>query len=261
VCFPFDARPPEAPDGDRQAVTARDVVLTSADGTRFAAFSARAEQPSGAGVVVLPDVRGLYSFYEELARGFAAQGIDAVAIDYFGRTAGAGKRGEDFPWTEHVAQAKQARVSEDIGAAVAFLRSPDGGSCTSVFTVGFCFGGGASWMQAAAGHGLAGVIGFYGRPGPAMDGTPGPSTRAKEFTVPVLALVAGADDYITPEQNEQMRNALEEAGVEHEFVVYEGAPHSFFDRSFKEHAEASADAWRRVLAFIRAHRRQPAESR
>jgi carboxymethylenebutenolidase len=32
--------------------------------------------------------------------------------------------------------------------------------------------------------------------------------------------------------------------------VYEGAPHSFFDRRFEEYAEQSADAWKRVLAFI-----------
>ena len=41
-------------------------------------------------------------------------------------------------------------------------------------------------------------------------------------------------------------------------VVYEGAPHSFFDRTFEEHKDASADAWRQVLAFIKEHTRQPA---
>ena len=44
--------------------------------------------------------------------------------------------------------------------------------------------------------------------------------------------------------------ALTEAGVEHEIVTYPGAPHSFFDRSFEEHADASADAWRRILAWV-----------
>jgi dienelactone hydrolase len=34
---------------------------------------------------------------------------------------------------------------------------------------------------------------------------------------------------------------------------YAGAPHSFFDRRFEEHAEASEDASRRVLEFIRAN--------
>jgi carboxymethylenebutenolidase len=39
--------------------------------------------------------------------------------------------------------------------------------------------------------------------------------------------------------------------VEHELVTYPGAPHSFFDRKQEEFAEASADAWERVLSFIR----------
>ena len=40
------------------------------------------------------------------------------------------------------------------------------------------------------------------------------------------------------------------AGVEHELVVYDGAPHSFFDRKQEEFAEASEDAWSRTLKFI-----------
>jgi carboxymethylenebutenolidase len=47
--------------------------------------------------------------------------------------------------------------------------------------------------------------------------------------------------------------ALEAAGVEHEVVSYEGAPHSFFDRKYEEHAQASEDAWRRTLEFIERH--------
>ena len=39
---------------------------------------------------ILPDVRGLHPYYEELALRFAEHGIDALAIDWFGRTAGAG---------------------------------------------------------------------------------------------------------------------------------------------------------------------------
>ena len=67
---------------------------------------------------------------------------------------------------------------------------------------------------------------------------------------PILALQAGADQNITAEDNTAFEQALTEAGVEHELVTYEGAPHSFFDRKQEEFADASADAWQRVLAFI-----------
>jgi carboxymethylenebutenolidase len=73
--------------------------------------------------------------------------------------------------------------------------------------------------------------------------------------------MGGADQGIGPDQVQELRDALQAAGIEHEVMVYPGAPHSFFDRSYKEHAEASADAWRRVLDFIRSHHRVPAGSR
>ena len=47
--------------------------------------------------------------------------------------------------------------------------------------------------------------------------------------------------------------ALAAAGVEHEVVTYAGAPHSFFDRKQEEFADASEDAWRRVLDFLERH--------
>ena len=109
-------------------------------------------------------------------------------------------------------------------------------------------------MQAAAGHGLSGVMGFYGRPGPGRDGSDGPTARAADFEAPVLALMGGADQGIPKDQVDEYEAALEAAGVEHEVVTYEGAPHSFFDRSYEEHAETAADAWKRVLAFIASHK-------
>jgi carboxymethylenebutenolidase len=141
-------------------------------------------------------------------------------------------------------------VQADVGAAVEYLRSK---GATTVFTLGFCFGGRNSWLAAAGGHGLAGAIGFYGRPGEGRDGTPGPIQLAGELEAPVLALQAGADQNITAEDNAAFERALADAGVEHEVVTYEGAPHSFFDRKQDEFAAASEDAWARVLSFIETH--------
>src|SRR5919201_902540 len=169
VCFELDSEPP-IPRIAGAAVSHDDLVLESADGTRFAAFAAMPDEPTETGVVILPDVRGLYRFYEELALRFAERGIAAVAIDYFGRTAGVAKRGEDFEYMEHVAQATGEGIQADVRAAVEWLRP----RANTIFTVGFCMGGRESWLAAASGHGLAGAIGFYGRPGNAGDGSPGP---------------------------------------------------------------------------------------
>jgi carboxymethylenebutenolidase len=249
VCFDLDSAPPIAPLSGA-SVEHRDFVLEAADGNRFAAFAAFPDQPSGTGVVVLPDVRGLYRFYEEIALRLAERGYAAVAFDYFGRTAGVGKRGEDFEYMPHVDQTTTETVQTDAAAAIEWMRSPEGGASSDVFVLGFCFGGRNAWLATAYGHHLAGAIGFYGRPRVGRDGAPGPADRATELEAPILALQAGADQSITADDNAAFDEALTKAGVEHEIVTYPGAPHSFFDRKQEEFAAESEDAWNRTLAFL-----------
>jgi carboxymethylenebutenolidase len=239
MCFELDSSPP-IPVIRGAAVSHEELTLEAADGNRFAAFSATPDEPAGVGVVILPDVRGLYRFYEELALRFAERGIAAVAFDYFGRTAGAEKRGDDFEYRPHVEQTTPEGVQADVAASIAQLRA---GGAQTIFTVGFCMGGKHSWLAAVDQDGLAGAVGFYGRPAD-------PAARAAELKAPILALQAGADQNITAEDNAAFERALEDAGVEYELVTYDGAPHSFFDRKQEEFAAASEDAWAKTLAFI-----------
>jgi carboxymethylenebutenolidase len=251
MCFDLDSAPP-VPAISGAAVSHDDLVLEAADGNRFGGFLAVPEEPARVGVVILPDVRGLYRFYEELALRFAERGYAALAFDYFGRTAGVEKRGDDFEYMPHVQETTPDGVQADVAACAAQLRAS---GCEAVFTVGFCFGGRNSWLAAAAGHDLAGAVGFYGRPGPANDGSPGPTQRAAEMTCPILALQAGDDPGIPVEDSEAFGEALAAAAVEHELVIYPGAPHSFFDRKHEEFAAASQDAWDRVLGFVARYSR------
>jgi carboxymethylenebutenolidase len=243
MCFELDSEPP-IPRIAGAAVSHDDLVLESEDGTRFAAFAATPDEPTETGVVILPDVRGLYRFYEELALRFAERGIAAVAIDYFGRTAGVAKRGDDFEYMPHVEQTTPEGVQADTHAAVEYLRAH---GCNTIFTVGFCFGGRNSWLAAASGHGLVGAIGFYGNPTLVIP-------RIGDIDAPILALQAGDDKNITAEDNAAFEGALTDAGIEYELITYDGAPHSFFDRKQEEFASESSDAWSRVLEFIERHR-------
>jgi carboxymethylenebutenolidase len=242
VCFDLDSSPP-IPVIRGAAVSHEELTLQAADGNRFAAFAAAPDESASVGVVVLPDVRGLYRFYEELVLRFAERGMAAVAFDYFGRTAGASKRGDDFEYMPHVQQTTTPTVQADVAACMAYLREQ---GAERIFTVGFCFGGRQSWLAGADQEGLAGAVGFYGRPAE-------PAERAADLRAPILALQAGADQNITAEDNAAFEAALAAAGVDYELVTYEGAPHSFFDRKQEEFASASDDAWAKVLAFIGAH--------
>jgi carboxymethylenebutenolidase len=252
VCYDLDARPPLTPIRGA-AADAGQVTVTSADGTRVAAYGARATDSNAPGIVILPDVRGLHPFYEELALRFAEAGLHAVAIDYFSRTAGTAQRGEGFDFMSHVARTEPATLNADVAAGVAYLRSPDGGSAERIYTIGFCFAGRLSSLQAAAGLGLAGVISFYGPPvGASRVGLPAPTDEAPHFTCPVLAIYGGADEGIPARDRDAYDRALAAAGVEHRSVVYPDAPHSFFDRRADDHAQASEDAWGEVLRFVGA---------
>jgi carboxymethylenebutenolidase len=247
MCYTDDARPPLPPISGA-ASDHGELTFTSADGTRFMAYFARASKPTGAGMVVMPDVRGLHHFYKELAQRFAEAGVDAVAIDYFGRTAGIGDRGEGFEFMPHVEKTTQENIGADVAAAIAYLRSKDGGAVKAAFTVGFCFGGSSSWNQSALNPALNGCIGFYGRP-------PRSAPYIDKMKAPLLLLIAGADAATTPEASRDFEAQLKAAKVPHEAHTYEGAPHSFFDRTSDQWKDASDDAWRRILAFVKKNAR------
>jgi carboxymethylenebutenolidase len=246
MCHDDDSRPPGPPNPGAVAEHGP-VTLTSADGTEFGAYLAVPDGTSRGGIVIVPDIRGLHPYYEQLAVRFAEAGFHAVGIDHFGRTLGVGPREEVPDWQQLIAQVRPEDVEADVAAAVARLRESTDGP---VFTVGFCFGGGHSWRLAATGLDLAGCIGFYGRPVALSD-------VEADIHRPLLLLVAGADR-ATPLADFQALDArLTERGQVHEMVVYDGAPHSFFDRAFGEWGDACADAWVRILEFTERYGATP----
>src|SRR5919199_2288426 len=224
VCFAFDAQPPDLPADlvrPRMAggAAAEIIELTSADGTSFSAALAESAEPTGGpAVIIFPDVRGLYRFYVELAERFAQAGHHAIAIDYFGRTAGTGERDEEFDFWPHVEQTRLVHVQADADAAKSALVERTG--ATSFVTVGFCFGG-----------------------PPVLD-------QVGEIRCPWLGLFGGADEGTPTRDFDTFDRLLDEHDVEHEIVIYPDAPHSFFDRKYEEHAGACSDAWRRVISFL-----------
>ena len=251
MCFPPDAVPPIPPIEGGSGSTRR-IILEAVDGNRFNAFEAFPATPGTTAVVVLPDVRGLFGFYEQLAERFAERGHRAIAIDYFGRTAGVDDRPAEFDFMSHVQEMTFDGVAADVAAAARHLRIDS--DAVKIFTVGFCLGGSNSWYQASTGLGLAGAIGFYGHPG--RDFPPGGGSvtgRVDRMECPILGLMAGLDKNITPDLVEAFDETLAAYGIEHEIITYDDAPHSFFDRAQEQYADESADAWQRVLGFIDAN--------
>lgn len=252
MCYDDNAIPP-TPPGSAGAAQGEDLVLMAEDGNRFYAYIARPEQPGNAQILIYPDVRGLHKFYKELALRFAEVGITALAIDYFGRTAGLSARDDSFEYMQHVQAMAPEGFFADVNAALAYLREGDGGR-RATFVTGFCMGGSLTFITGTRDLGLAGVIGFYAglsrRFGPI--GRPVVELGAEE-KYPLLGLFGGADQGIPVEQVHQFEEGVKQAGVDYKIVIYPNAPHSFFDRRFEQFADESADAWKQVLNFISAH--------
>ena len=260
MCYADQDRPPLPPeDAVTHTATGQDLVLTAADGARLAAFAAQPSRAptvsvasATAQVIIYPDIRGLHPFYKDLALRFAEVGYTALAIDYFGRTAGLTQRGDDFEWQPHVAAMTLPGVLADTHAALDHLRAgqPAG---QATFIVGFCRGGSLALYAATESLGLSGIIAFYAGLSRAIDPARGtPMDVAPSARTPVLGLFGGADAGIPPEQVQALDAALDQAGVDHTIVVYPNAPHSFFDRKAEEFADESRDAWQRLLGFIAA---------
>ena len=249
MCYDDNARPP-IPTGESGSARGEDIVLTADDGNKFSAYVGHPSKPTGSQVVIYPDVRGLHQFYKELALRFAEAGIAAVAMDYFGRTAGLTARDDSFDFRPHLQQLRLSNVLADAKASFAHLKSI-AGSSDAAFTVGFCLGGSMSFYTGTEDMGLAGVIGFYAGLSRAFDAQKGTVLEiADTIKVPVLGLFGGADQGIPQEQVQQFDEELDKTNVKHEIVIYPGAPHSFFDRKYTEFAQESADAWQRILGFI-----------
>ncbi len=243
MCFSSDQHPPLPPrssDVGRHGAT----ELVAQDGNRFRGYDATPVTRRGASLVLLPDIRGMHHYYTDLALAFATAGIDTVALDPYGRTAGVTARDEGFEFMPHATALTSEQVLADSHAAAARLRER---SDDPVFTLGFCKFGAESWLLAASDLGATGCMGFYGRPGAAQE-------VVERMTSAVLILAAGADQATSPEDNAAFDRVLTEAGKVHEYVVYEGAPHSFFDRSFEQWQTECTDAWVRMLGFIDRNR-------
>jgi carboxymethylenebutenolidase len=229
--------------GSAGVVEGRDLTLVAADGNEFLAYSAVPAEPSrGVGLIVLPSANGLVPYFKGLCDRLAAEGYEAVGVDYYGRTAGLTERVEEvkiYPTNMPLVRSETADL--DVAAAAGFLRSS--AAVTKVVSIGFCFAGAISWRQAA--RGLDAAVGFYGCAEDFRASVP----DLKTLTAPMLLFVAGKDAVYPPEDLLRLDVELEEAAVRHTTVVFENAPHGFFKLSDQWQEECER-AWSELLAFL-----------
>ena len=145
MCHDLDSRPPIAPIAGG-ALDGQRMLLTGSDGNILTAFRARPSQADGNGVVILPDVRGLHPFYEELALRSRARhrrpGHRLLRADRRYRRTRRGLR-PHAPRSRRLGQASRG----DIAAGVEVLRRE---GIERIFTIGFCMGGRMSFLASTS---------------------------------------------------------------------------------------------------------------
>jgi carboxymethylenebutenolidase len=237
-------------------MSGEDVTFERA-GDTLKAHLATPVKRSGPGLVLIPDVRGLVEHYRDVARRFAAEGFVTLAVDLYSRE-GAPVLQDMAAVTRWIRELPDARVLDDLGAAVAYLARRPEVAGRPVGITGFCMGGQYALMAACAVPGIAACVSWYGmlRYAERDDRKPAsPLDLAPRLACPYLGLFGEEDGLIPRADVEELRSILAAAEKTFEIRTYAGAGHAFFNdtRPDAYRPEAAADAWRRTLAFLGEH--------
>jgi carboxymethylenebutenolidase len=217
--------------------------------------------PSGVGphpgLVLLPDVRGIYEHFRDVAGRFAAEGFATLVLDLYSREGTPDLPDLDavFRW---IRQLPDRRVLGDVQGAVRWLASRNDIVSASIGVTGFCMGGQYALMAACTVPGLAACVSWYGmlRYAETDEVKPeSPLDMAKRLSCPYLGLFGAEDGLIPLADVEELRRILVEAGKEFTIVTYPGAGHAFFNdvRPEMYRPDAARDAWAQAIGFFRRH--------
>ncbi len=220
--------------------------------------------PAGAGphpaIILIPDVRGIYDHFVDVAQRFATEGYLVAVIDLYSREGA--PQIVDMPGAiDWMAQLSDRRVLDDLDACRRALAERSDVCSDAIGVTGFCMGGQYALMAACETEGFAACASWYGmlRHAKRTDQKlSDPLDNVGSLTCPFLGLF-GANDALIPVQHVNELEVLLD-GVVHETEVmcYPDAGHAFFNDARAEMyvAAAAQDAWPRALAFFARHLRQ-----
>jgi carboxymethylenebutenolidase len=210
--------------------------------------------PTG-GVVVIHHMPGYDEATKEITRKVAAHGYLAVCPNLYSREAPGASPDDAAAAARAQGGVPDERLVGDVGGAAAFLRSQPS-SNGKVATIGYCSGGRQSFL-AACSLDLDAAVDCYGAfvVGSPPEGFPlsvEPIVHlATNLSCPLLGLFGADDQYPSPEQVDELEQALKEADKEFEFHTYEGAGHAFFATNRPSYRpEAANEGWQRIWEFF-----------
>ncbi|MEM8985149.1 MAG: dienelactone hydrolase family protein [Pseudomonadota bacterium] len=207
------------------------------------------------GVVLAPAIAGVNEYVLQTADRLAAAGYATLLVDYYAREGAAPDISSPQKIGEAVAALSDPRSLSDIAYAADHLRAESGVNADRIGSFGFCIGGMYAYLAGCEGIGLKACVDYYGaiQYSETSETKPAsPLDRAGELDAPLLCHFGDFDRLISASDRDAFAAALQENQKPYEMFVYHGAPHAF-DEDFRApvyRPAASADAWRRSLAFL-----------
>jgi carboxymethylenebutenolidase len=221
-------------------------------------FLAAPERAPGPGVVVIPDVWGLSDHTRDVAQRLAREGFAALALDVYRKT-GRPSLADPAAAMAWIRELSDPLVLETVQDGIDALARQPAVAGRKLGLIGFCMGGQYAWLAACACRGLAAVAPFYGmlRYEAGLDGKKKPRdvlAAVAKLSCPALGLYGREDALIPNADVDELEARLARQGQPFEIVRYPGAGHAFFNdtRPALYRPDAAADAWGRLLAFLRA---------
>ncbi|HKJ24290.1 MAG TPA: dienelactone hydrolase family protein [Myxococcota bacterium] len=211
------------------------------------------------GVVLIPDVRGLYDHFRELAARLSREGFAVLAVDLY-RRGGPPEITSPGVAMKWIAGLDDRAVLADLQSAVDFLGGHPAVAGLRVGITGFCMGGQYAILAACTCTGVSACAPFYGMLAyaPGLDAAKKPRApldAVRDLSCPLLGFYGAEDPLIPLDQVEAFRERVVASGQAAELRVYAGAGHAFMNDTQPERhrPEAAADAWPRLVAFLHEH--------
>ncbi|HEY7715210.1 MAG TPA: dienelactone hydrolase family protein [Candidatus Binatia bacterium] len=235
-------------------VSGSTVQLNTSDGKMDAYVAQPKDRGSYPGIVVIQEAFGVNDHIKKVTERIAAEGYVAVAPDIFHR-----ESERIIPYSDMakaiatLQRVQDAKAMEDVGAAIAHLKSQSNVKSGSIGVIGFCMGGRLTYLAAAHhANDIKAAVPYYG--GGIPMGNPSPLSRTGEIKCPMYLFFGAKDQLIPMDHVNQIKAELTSKNVPFHMEVYPEAGHGFNCDDRGSYHEASAkDAWEKAKSFFARH--------
>lgn len=197
-------------------------------------------------VIVIHEIFGMTDWVRSVADAMAAEGFIAIAPDLLSGKGPNGGGTDSFKGDE-VRDAIRKLTPEEMTTKLNAIRDyglAQPAASGKSATIGFCWGGGASFTYATNQPALNAAVVYYGA-------APKPEAIAK-IACPVAGFYGGNDARITATV-EPTKKLMADAKKTYDPHVYEGAGHGFLRQQSGNEANAKAakEAWSSTIEFLK----------